>query len=247
MTSINIKKELLGSLDHAIEQLTAELKLEGFGILTRIDLHTKVKEKLNEELRPVVILGACNPQLAFEAYSYNSDVASVLPCNAVLRDIGNNRISVELARPSSLMKFFDDKKLELMALDADARLESALNRLGQPSIAEWSPAELAAQKNSCDLIDVRGQDEFDGPLSHIVGSKLITLGPELAKYLEMASKAVQERTMVFICRSGSRSMKAAHQARELGLFKVINLKGGMIEWNEANLPTYQNTAKGLKI
>ncbi len=129
MNSINLKMEISGPLDEAIDQVTTALKAEGFGVLTRIDLHTKVKEKIGKHLRPVVILGACNPQLAFEAYSYNSDVAGLLPCNAVLRDVGNNCISVELAKPSSLMKFLGDEKLEAMALGADTRLQAALNRL----------------------------------------------------------------------------------------------------------------------
>lgn len=138
MSSINMKKEISGPLEVAIASVTAALKSEGFGVLTRIDLHTKVKEKLGQDLRPVVILGACNPQLAFEAYSYNSEVASLLPCNAVLRDIGDNRISVELARPSALMKFLGDEKLENMALNADLLLQAALNRLTPSQVAEWS-------------------------------------------------------------------------------------------------------------
>lgn len=137
MNSINLeKKEISGPLDDAIDQVSSALKAEGFGVLTRIDLHTKVKEKIGKDLRPVVILGACNPQLAFEAYSYNSDVASLLPCNAVLRDIGDNRISVEVAKPSALMKFLGDEKLEAMAFGADASLEAALNRLVATQVLE---------------------------------------------------------------------------------------------------------------
>ncbi len=129
MNSINMKKEIAGPMDTAIGRVTDVLKAQGFGVLTRIDLHTKVKEKLGKDLRPVVILGACNPQLAFEAYNLNSDVASLLPCNAVLRDLGENRISVELAKPSALMKFFGDEKLVTMSADADQRLENALANL----------------------------------------------------------------------------------------------------------------------
>lgn len=129
MSTINIKKEVLGSLEAVIHQVTEALKTEGFGVLTRIDLHSKVKEKIGKDLPPVVILGACHPGLAYEAYSYNSDVASLLPCNAVIRDLGNNQISVELAKPSSLMKIIGDKKLEEMAFSADERLQSALNQL----------------------------------------------------------------------------------------------------------------------
>ncbi len=129
MSLINLKREIKGPMESAIERVTEALKTQGFGVLTRIDLHTKVKENLGKDLRPVVILGACNPQLAFEAYNQNSDVASLLPCNAVVRDVGNDRISVELAKPSTLMKFLGDEKLVTMALDADARLLLALESL----------------------------------------------------------------------------------------------------------------------
>jgi uncharacterized protein (DUF302 family)/rhodanese-related sulfurtransferase len=243
MSSINMKKEITGPLEVAIESVTAALKTEGFGVLTRIDLHTKVKEKIGKDLRPVVILGACNPQLAFEAYSYNSDVASVLPCNAVLRDVGDNRISVELAKPSALMKFLGDKTLEKMALDADRRLQTALDRLTPSQIAEWSAAELHARRNFCEMIDVRGLDEFNGSLSHVEGSKLVTLGPDLDNYLLEKSKAPQPSPIVFICRSGARSKQAALQAREVGLTQVISLKGGMVNYNEAKLPTHQKRSE----
>jgi uncharacterized protein (DUF302 family) len=126
---INLKREIKGPMESAIERVTEALKTQGFGVLTRIDLHTKVKEKLGKDMLPVVILGACNPKLAFEAYNQNSDVASLLPCNAVVRDLGNDRISVELAKPSTLMKFLGDEKLVTMALDADARLLLALESL----------------------------------------------------------------------------------------------------------------------
>jgi uncharacterized protein (DUF302 family) len=129
VNSINLKKQIAGPMEEAIIQVTEALKAEGFGVLTRIDLHTKVKEKIGKDLRPVVILGACNPQLAFDAYKYNSDVASLLPCNAVLRELNDNLISVELAKPSSLMKFLGDEKLVAMAIAADLRLDAALKRL----------------------------------------------------------------------------------------------------------------------
>jgi uncharacterized protein (DUF302 family)/rhodanese-related sulfurtransferase len=246
MSSINLKKVISGPLDLAIEQLTEALKVEGFGVLTRIDLHTKVKEKLGKDLRPVVILGACNPQLAYEAYGHNPDVAALLPCNAVLRDLGGNRISVELAKPSALMRFLGDKKLEAMALGADSRLEAALLRLATAPVVEWNPSDLLSQSEKCEMIDVRRPDEFDGPLSHVMNSKLITLGEDLDRYLKEKSKTSQERPIIFICRSGARSMTAALQAQGLGLYDVINLKGGMIAWNEANLPTQENPKRSVK-
>ena len=99
---------------------------QGFGILSRIDMHSKIREKTGKEIIPTVILGACNPVLAYEAYTANSDVASLLPCNAVLREIAPMRISVELVAPSAMMRILGDDKLVKLAMDADQRIELAL-------------------------------------------------------------------------------------------------------------------------
>ena len=127
--SINFKREIQATVDEAIERITQALKQEGFGVLTRIDMHAKFKEKLGKDVLPVVILGACNPQLAFEAYSRAPDVTSLLPCNAVVRDLGQGRVSVELAKPTALMEVLGDAALVELAQHADQKLENALDRV----------------------------------------------------------------------------------------------------------------------
>jgi uncharacterized protein (DUF302 family) len=126
VNGINFKREIPDTVDHAVDRVTKALGAEGFGILTRIDMHTKIKEKTGKDIVPTVILGACNPNLAYEAYSMNTDVASLLPCNAVIREIAPGRISVELATPSGMMRILGDAKLTALAREADARLERAL-------------------------------------------------------------------------------------------------------------------------
>jgi len=79
MKNINFKKTINGSTEEVVTKLTDALKHEGFGVLTRIDLDAKIKEKLQKIIPPAVILGACNPQLAYEAYQIKTDVASLLP------------------------------------------------------------------------------------------------------------------------------------------------------------------------
>lgn len=124
--SINFKREIPSTLDQAVERVTKALGVEGFGILTRIDMHLKIKEKTGKEIVPTVILGACNPNLAYEAYTANSDVASLLPCNAVVREIAPGKVSVELAAPSAMMRILGDAQLVALAQEADARIERAL-------------------------------------------------------------------------------------------------------------------------
>jgi uncharacterized protein (DUF302 family) len=126
--SINFKREIQATVDEAIERVTQALKQEGFGVLTRIDMHAKFKEKLGKDVLPVVILGACNPQLAFEAYSRAPDVTSLLPCNAVVRDLGQGRVSIELAKPTAMMNVLGDSTLVELAKVADQKLQHALDQ-----------------------------------------------------------------------------------------------------------------------
>lgn len=126
MSTINLKRTVVGSLEDTVSKVTNSLKKQNFGILSRIDLHSKIKEKTGKEIAPTVILGACNPALSYEAYVANSDVASLLPCNAVVRDLGQGRMSVELVRPSALMKMLGDERLIRLAGEADQKLEQAL-------------------------------------------------------------------------------------------------------------------------
>jgi uncharacterized protein (DUF302 family) len=129
MTAINFKREISDTLDHAIERATKALAAEGFGILTRIDMHSKIKEKTGKDVIPTVILGACNPNLAYEAYTANSDVASLLPCNAVIREVAPGKMSVEFIKPTSMMKVLGDATLTALAAEADLKIERALTNV----------------------------------------------------------------------------------------------------------------------
>ena len=126
MSGINFKREIEDSFDHAIERATKALGAEGFGVLTRIDMHSKIKEKTGKDIVPTVILGACNPNLAYEAYTANTDVASLLPCNAVIREVAAGRVSLEFADPSGMMRILGDQQLTDLAKEADTRIERAL-------------------------------------------------------------------------------------------------------------------------
>lgn len=127
MTSINFKKEIPCTLDDGIARATKALGAEGFGVLTRIDMHSKIKEKTGKDIIPTVILGACNPNLAYEAYTANSDVASLLPCNAVIREVAPGKVSLEFVKPTAMMQILGDAGLAALAREADAKVERALN------------------------------------------------------------------------------------------------------------------------
>jgi uncharacterized protein (DUF302 family) len=126
MNVINFKREIDGSLEAAVARVTSALAEQGFGILTRIDMHSKIFEKTGKEIIPTVILGACNPTLAYEAYIANSDVAGLLPCNAAVRELAKGKISIELAAPSAMMRILGDDKLVKLAVEADKKIKEAL-------------------------------------------------------------------------------------------------------------------------
>lgn len=107
-------------------------------------------------------------------------------------------------------------------------------------IPEVNPKELYAHISSgllnkkVKLIDVRRPDEFNAELGHIDGAQLVTLGPDLTKYLETGDRSEE---IVFICRSGGRSGNATAESIKMGYKFTVNMAGGMIRWNEEKLPT----------
>jgi rhodanese-related sulfurtransferase len=98
--------------------------------------------------------------------------------------------------------------------------------------AQISPAEAHARLDEFHPVDVRGAHEYHGPLGRIRGSTLLPL-PELAA---RARELPAGRTLLLVCRSGARSGKACEQLAGLGIGPVVNLEGGMIAWDRANLP-----------
>ncbi|MBL8114186.1 MAG: DUF302 domain-containing protein [Acidobacteria bacterium] len=126
MISINFKREISGTIEEAVARATRALGAEGFGILTRIDMHSKIKEKTGKDIVPTVILGACNPAFAYEAYTANSDVSGLLPCNAVLREVAPGTISLEFVKPSAMLQVLGDTGLSELAREGDTRVQRAL-------------------------------------------------------------------------------------------------------------------------
>jgi len=104
---------------------------QGFGILTEIDLAATMKAKLDVDLPPQVILGACRPALAYEAIGIDPSIAAVLPCNVVVRSTGEDTTVVEAFDPDAMMGLAGAGALESVAADAKQRLTAALAALTQ--------------------------------------------------------------------------------------------------------------------
>jgi len=105
MNKLSIQKEVSGNVDDICQRVTDAIKPVGFGILTRIDFDQKIYEKLNEKINRCVILGACNPKLAFDAFKQSTDVALLIPCNIVVREIEAGKVIVEAMRPTMMLEF----------------------------------------------------------------------------------------------------------------------------------------------
>ena len=116
----------------AVEAVRAALGDQGFGILTEIDLKATLKAKLDVDVAPQVILGACRPALAHEALAAEPSIAAVLPCNVVVRAVDDATTVVEAFDPDAMMGLADNQALHTVAADAKQRITAALASLRSP-------------------------------------------------------------------------------------------------------------------
>jgi uncharacterized protein (DUF302 family) len=125
MPAMSFDVPLPSGFDAAVERVTAALKAEGFGILTRADVHVAFKEKLGREFRPYTILGACNPALAHEALSARPEAGLLLPCNVIVEETAPGKSLVRIVDPDVMMQsagFEHDPVLARVGGDAALRL-----------------------------------------------------------------------------------------------------------------------------
>ena len=122
-------KTLNTSFNEAVEKVTAALSAEGFGVISEIDLHEKIKYKLGVDFKKYRILGACNPAYSYRALQAEDKIGIMLPCNVLVIEQGDNEIEIAAVNPSdAMMAVHNDVVADVAALVGE-HLQKAMARL----------------------------------------------------------------------------------------------------------------------
>lgn len=117
------------AFDEAIERVTEELKKEGFGILTEVDVQATLKKKLDVDYRKYRILGACNPPFAYKALQAELNIGTMLPCNVVVMETDNGKVQVVAVDPKASMMAVENEALGAVAEQIQQKLKTVINNL----------------------------------------------------------------------------------------------------------------------
>ncbi len=122
-------KKVSYNFDEAIEKVTSELKEEGFGILTEIDVKETLKKKLDVDFRKYKILGACNPPYAHKALQAEDKIGTMLPCNVIVQETDDGKVEVAAVNPMESMKAVQNDQLGEIATEITNRLNRVIDKL----------------------------------------------------------------------------------------------------------------------
>ncbi len=122
-------KVLNVSFDEAVNLTSEALKKEGFGVITQIDMHEKLKEKLGVDFKKYRILGACNPAYAYKALMVEDKIGTMLPCNVLIIEQEHNRIEIAAVNPIASMQAIVNPALEEVAIQVTEKLRTLIDTL----------------------------------------------------------------------------------------------------------------------
>src|SRR4030043_414111 len=117
------------SFEEAISKVTDELKKEGFGILTDIDVKEALKKKLNVDFKKYRILGACNPPFAYQALQAEDKIGTMLPCNIIVQELPEGKVEVAAVDPVASMQAIENPELRDVAEQVRAKLKRVIDSL----------------------------------------------------------------------------------------------------------------------
>ena len=127
--SYYFNKTLHISFDDAITKVTEELKKEGFGILTEINVKEAMKKKLNKDFREYRILGACNPPFAYKALQAEDKIGTMLPCNVIVQETSDEQVEVAAIDPVASMQAVENEALSEIATEIQGKLKKVIGNL----------------------------------------------------------------------------------------------------------------------
>jgi len=122
-------KTLEMSFDDVLVHVTEALKKEGFGVLTEIDVKATLKKKLDVDFRNYRILGTCNPPFAHQALVAEDKIGTMLPCNVIVREVGDGQVEVAAVDPLASMQAIDNPGLGEIAVQVQAKLKGVVESL----------------------------------------------------------------------------------------------------------------------
>lgn len=122
MSRYGFEVRLSGDVDAVVARVTEALAVEGFGVLSDIDVQATLKKKLDHDRPPYRILGACNPSLAKQAIEADPDIGLLLPCNVVVREEADGGVTVAFMDPAAVLSLVERPGVESLAADVRARL-----------------------------------------------------------------------------------------------------------------------------
>ncbi len=114
------------SFDEAIEKVTEELKKEGFGIMTEIDVTAALKKKIDVDFRKYKILGACNPSFAHKALLAEDKIGTMLPCNVIVQETKEGKVEIAAVDPVASMQAIGNKDLGEIAMQVQEKLRKVI-------------------------------------------------------------------------------------------------------------------------
>jgi len=123
------EKTLTCTFDKAIERVIEELKKEGFGVLTEIDVKATLKKKLDIDFRNYKILGACNPPFAYKALLAEDKIGTMLPCNVVIQQVSDSQIEIAAVDPFASMQAAKNESLEEIAKEIQQKLKQVIDNV----------------------------------------------------------------------------------------------------------------------
>lgn len=127
--SYHFSKTIDSDFDKAIISVTDELKKEGFGILTEIDLKETFRKKLDVDFRKYKILGACNPQFAYKALQAEEAIGTMLPCNVIVRENKDGSVDISAVDPVASMQAVQNSELGEVAMEVRKKLKRVINNI----------------------------------------------------------------------------------------------------------------------